>query len=142
MCNPQLLHAFSIHHFSIFSPLCAAEMYENQVNSLCVEKVSHPSYDTPKEAKAACYSDAECIGVLDKGCDGKGAFLVCGRTMISNAKILSCVYKKREMHSIPTDFIRSPKGRICRNNNKQVLEVKGGMLLTSPHAGAKNAPDT
>ena len=32
MQPPIITHAFSIHHFSIFSPLCAAEMYENQIH--------------------------------------------------------------------------------------------------------------
>ena len=96
------------------------ETYQKVNNSVCTEENAYSSYGTLIEAKVECYHDSTCIGVSDHGCN-RIKYDLCKRVFITFTQISSCVYKKREMHSLPSDFIWSTKGKTCSKKDQNVL---------------------
>ena len=48
------------------------------------------------DAKLACSSNGECIGVLEEDCDSNSTFYLCQNDMKKDVEAISCVHKKRE----------------------------------------------
>ena len=118
-------------HWTMASNLASAAMelcdktylvktYQNVNNSYCADRI-YNSYLSLDEAKMACYHDTTCIGVLDQGCEDK-KYALCKKIFITHPTISSCIYNKREMKSLPADFIWSTKGKTCSKMDENQLK--------------------
>ena len=88
------------------------ETYQKVNGSICEGWRRYNLYNSLNEAKRVCYHDTICIGVFDNECEHK-KYKLCRKMFVTHPKLSSCIYKKREMKSLPSDFIWSTEGKTC-----------------------------
>ena len=58
--------------------------------------VSGEGYQTANDAKLACSSKTQCMGILEEECGKSSTYYVCQNDIKKDNEIVSCVHKKRE----------------------------------------------
>ena len=69
-------------------------------HTTCPDVVFGASFDSLQAAEDACTSRDDCTGVLDRGCDGAGAFELCRPSLRPESAGPSCLYRAH----LPTFF--------------------------------------
>ena len=62
-------------------------------HTTCPDVVFGASFDSLQAAEDACTSRDDCTGVLDRGCDGAGAFELCRPSLRPESAGPSCLYR-------------------------------------------------
>ena len=95
VCNMSMLIAFNFYSPTLegnTTSLMFLGDYTKIENSLCV---SGQGYTTLNDAKLACSSNQECIGVLDEKCgSSSNSYYLCSDDLEMGMPMESCVHKK------------------------------------------------